>query len=215
MEDSDDRKRKKPEALVEDGLTSLNPPKFAKSQDEAAISKLDSRDSDGGATKPELVPKGEENGSVGEEAKQEEQLSSHSGGEGQGAKKNEALDPQGTGSSANGKDKEIVKDKGKGKILVESETEDDEEDGGVGGVDEDTDSDLSDDPLIEVDPANILPSWTRRRTAHSGPYPMSTVAGVDDDDDEDDDDISADEDDVNDDNDEDDDDDEDEDEDDD
>ncbi|CAN6472237.1 unnamed protein product [Victoria cruziana] len=192
MEDSDGRKRKKPESLLEDDLTRRNLPKVAKSQDEFGVTKIHRRDPDGGGAKPEFDSKGEENGSLGEEGKQGEQLGSHSGHESDRAKKNDALDPEGTSLAANGNEQEIVKDKGKGKIVVESETEDDddEESGGVGILDEDTDSDLSDDPLMEVDPANILPSWTRRRTAHSGRYSVPVAAGIEDTDDDDDDDVS-------------------------
>ncbi|KAM5582101.1 protein bfr2 [Rosa sericea] len=68
-------------------------------------------------------------------------------------------------------------DKGKG-ILIEEEDEDGEEDSDDddsssddGGSEfEDGDSDLSDDPLAEVDLDNILPSRTRRRQVQPGVY---------------------------------------------
>ncbi|KAK7845505.1 hypothetical protein CFP56_009225, partial [Quercus suber] len=74
--------------------------------------------------------------------------------------------------SENGDEKAVVDrkgkgimraDKGKGK-LIEEENDDDEDDGSDIGSDvSDGESDLSDDPLAEVDLDNILPSRTRRR----------------------------------------------------
>ncbi|KAL2529251.1 nucleolin [Forsythia ovata] len=59
-------------------------------------------------------------------------------------------------------------DKGKGKLIEESEDDDDDSsddhESELSGVD----SDLSDDPLAEVDMENILPSRTRRRAAQPG-----------------------------------------------
>lgn len=56
--------------------------------------------------------------------------------------------------------------KGKGKKKAD---DDDGDSGADNGVDED-DSDLSEDPLDEVNPDNILPSRTRRRTAQPVNY---------------------------------------------
>lgn len=60
--------------------------------------------------------------------------------------------------------------KGKGKLIQESDDDDSSDDdddshGGGGGVESDgnSSSDLSEDPLAEVDLDNILPSRTRRR----------------------------------------------------
>ncbi|KAF5479261.1 hypothetical protein F2P56_000097 [Juglans regia] len=64
------------------------------------------------------------------------------------------------------KGKGIVRDdKGKGKLKVEEEDADDDEDDDRGsGIDiSNSESDLLDDPLAEVDLDNILPSRTRRR----------------------------------------------------
>ncbi|XP_048434749.1 transcription initiation factor TFIID subunit 11 isoform X3 [Pyrus x bretschneideri] len=61
-------------------------------------------------------------------------------------------------------------DKGKGK-LVEEDDDDSDDDSSDGGSEfEDGDSDLSDDPLAEVDLDNILPSRTRRRQVQPGVY---------------------------------------------
>ena len=60
-------------------------------------------------------------------------------------------------------------DKGKGKMILEEEEDDDDDDDSDDGGDSDDDgSDFSDDPLMEVDLNNILPSRTRGRTASSG-----------------------------------------------
>ncbi|KAK7336139.1 hypothetical protein VNO77_16672 [Canavalia gladiata] len=80
-------------------------------------------------------------------------------------------------------------DKGKGKLIEEEDDDDsdddDSDDDGSGSGD---DSDFSDDPLAEVDLNNILPSRTRRRTAHSGVHIAGDTgnAGGEDDDDSDD-----------------------------
>uniref|UniRef100_A0A5B7ATQ6 Putative histone H2A.Z-specific chaperone CHZ1 n=1 Tax=Davidia involucrata TaxID=16924 RepID=A0A5B7ATQ6_DAVIN len=55
-------------------------------------------------------------------------------------------------------------DKGKGKLIEESDDSSD------GGSESDGDSDLSGDPLAEVDLDNILPSRTRRRAVQPGIY---------------------------------------------
>ncbi|GLU18701.1 hypothetical protein SLE2022_349860 [Rubroshorea leprosula] len=62
--------------------------------------------------------------------------------------------------------------KGKG-ILVEEEDDshdDDDDDPSDSEEESDGDSDLSDDPLAEVDLENILPSRTRRRVVQPGVY---------------------------------------------
>ncbi|KAI3442418.1 V-type proton ATPase subunit C [Psidium guajava] len=65
-------------------------------------------------------------------------------------------------------------DKGKGKMIVEEEEEDSgdssSDDCGSVGVPSESDSDLSDDPLAEVDLDNILPSRTRRQTSRPGVF---------------------------------------------
>ncbi|KAA8548278.1 hypothetical protein F0562_004461 [Nyssa sinensis] len=58
----------------------------------------------------------------------------------------------------------LREDKGKGKLIEESD------DSSVGVSESDGDSDLSDDPLAEVDLDNILPSRTRRRAVQPGIY---------------------------------------------
>lgn len=72
-------------------------------------------------------------------------------------------------------------DKGKGK-LIEEEDSDDSSDG---GNESEADSDLSDDPLAEVDLDNILPSRTRRRVVQPGFY-IANDPGNNGDDDSDD-----------------------------
>ncbi|KAG2709932.1 hypothetical protein I3843_04G002100 [Carya illinoinensis] len=66
-------------------------------------------------------------------------------------------------------------DKGKGKLILEDEDEDDGSDISNG------ESDLSDDPLAEVDLDNILPSRTRKRTIQPGVYIASDLGNNDDD----------------------------------
>ncbi|KAI3929686.1 hypothetical protein MKX01_025854 [Papaver californicum] len=80
-------------------------------------------------------------------------------------------------------EEEVVVDrKGKGKMIVEDEDDSDDDDDEFGGEElSDIDSDLSDDPLAEVDLDNILPSRTRRRV-----LPPPEEYRVDDLDDEDD-----------------------------
>ncbi|CAH8382908.1 unnamed protein product [Eruca vesicaria subsp. sativa] len=69
-------------------------------------------------------------------------------------------------------------DKGKGKLIEfdESESSDDEDEYG----DEYDESELSDDPLAEVDLDNILPSRTRRRSIQPGVYISSDLYDDDD-----------------------------------
>lgn len=69
--------------------------------------------------------------------------------------------------------------KGKGKKKTDSDDSD-----AVNGA-EDDDSDLSEDPLDEVNPDNILPSRTRRRTAQPVNYDFGS-GDLDEDDDSDD-----------------------------
>ncbi|XP_050946230.1 histone H2A.Z-specific chaperone CHZ1 [Cucumis melo] len=84
--------------------------------------------------------------------------------------------------AADRKGKGIMKDdKGKGK-LIEEDDDDDDEDSSDDGSDLDSEeSDLSDDPLAEVDLDNILPSRTRRRMVHPGVYFATDLANDDDD----------------------------------
>ncbi|KAI9084054.1 hypothetical protein K1719_034050 [Acacia pycnantha] len=81
----------------------------------------------------------------------------------------------------------MTADKGKGKLIEEDDEneEDSDDDSSDDGLVSDGDSDLSDDPLAEVDLNNILPSRTRRRTIHPGEY-IANDLGNDDDDDSDD-----------------------------
>lgn len=88
------------------------------------------------------------------------------------------------------KGKGIVRDdKGKGKLMVEEEDthddEDDQDDDSDSGTDiSNSESDLSDDPLAEVDLDNILPSRTRRRTVQPGVYVANDFGNNDDDSDD-------------------------------
>lgn len=93
-------------------------------------------------------------------------------------------------SEVDPKGKKIMRDdKGKGKLIVEEEEDDDSDDDSSDGGSEfdDGDSDLSDDPLAEVDLDNILPSRTRRKQVYPGVYIANDVGTGDDDDDDDDD----------------------------
>lgn len=88
-------------------------------------------------------------------------------------------------SSLNGKGRDekgkgIMKDKGKAKAKLEESSSDAE------GDSEDDGGDLSDDPLQEVDPSNILPSKTRRRASQPANYQFANISGDDDEDDDDD-----------------------------
>ncbi|XP_043703784.1 histone H2A.Z-specific chaperone CHZ1-like isoform X2 [Telopea speciosissima] len=76
----------------------------------------------------------------------------------------------------------MVEDKGKGKLKVENRSEDDSSDDGNPS---DEDTDLSDDPLAEVDLENIIPLRTRRRVAQPGAYIVNDPDGDDDSDDSD------------------------------
>ncbi|KAK2666043.1 hypothetical protein Ddye_004617 [Dipteronia dyeriana] len=82
-------------------------------------------------------------------------------------------------ADSNGEATEVDR-KGKG-ILIE-EGDDDDDDSSDGGSQSDGDSDLSDDPLAEVDLDNILPSRTRRKVIQPGDYIANDVGGPDDDD---------------------------------
>ncbi|XP_043704263.1 histone H2A.Z-specific chaperone CHZ1-like [Telopea speciosissima] len=76
----------------------------------------------------------------------------------------------------------MVEDKEKGKLKVENRSEDDSSDDGNPS---DEDTDLSDDPLAEVDLENILPLRTRRRVAQPGAYIVNDLGDDDDSDDSD------------------------------
>lgn len=73
--------------------------------------------------------------------------------------------------------------KGKGKMKGKKKADSDDSDAENGA--EDDDSDLSEDPLDEVNPDNILPSRTRRRTAQPVSYDFGS-GDLDEDDDSDD-----------------------------
>ncbi|XWS30559.1 hypothetical protein CRYUN_Cryun24cG0129100 [Craigia yunnanensis] len=80
--------------------------------------------------------------------------------------------------------------KGKG-ILIEEEKDsddddDDDDDSSDGGNESEGESDLSDDPLAEVDLDNILPSRTRRRVVQPGVYIAKDVGNNAEGDDSDD-----------------------------
>ncbi|EOY02912.1 hypothetical protein QUC31_017929 [Theobroma cacao] len=79
--------------------------------------------------------------------------------------------------------------KGKG-ILIEDakdsdDDDDDDDDSSDGGDESEGESDLSDDPLAEVDLDNILPSRTRRRVVQPGVYIAKDVGNNDESDDSD------------------------------
>ncbi|KAL6139378.1 hypothetical protein ACLB2K_057683 [Fragaria x ananassa] len=88
-------------------------------------------------------------------------------------------------SEADRKGKGIMRDdKGKGILIEEDDEDEDSSDSSSsssssdGGSEfEDGDSDLSDDPLAEVDLDNILPSRTRRRQVQPGFYIRSDNNG--------------------------------------
>ncbi|XP_041009069.1 nucleoplasmin-like protein ANO39 [Juglans microcarpa x Juglans regia] len=68
-------------------------------------------------------------------------------------------------------------DKGKGKLILEDDDEDEDDGSDISNGE----SDLSDDPLAEVDLDNILPSRTRKRTIQPGVYIASDLGNNDDD----------------------------------
>ncbi|TQD89692.1 hypothetical protein C1H46_024827 [Malus baccata] len=73
--------------------------------------------------------------------------------------------------------------------LVEEDDDDSDDDSSDGGSEfEDGDSDLSDDPLAEVDLDNILPSRTRRRQVQPGVYIANDIGNEEEDDSDDSDD---------------------------
>ena len=79
-------------------------------------------------------------------------------------------------------------DKGKGILIEEDDEDEDSSDDSSSSSSEfeDGDSDLSDDPLAEVDLDNILPSRTRRRQVQPGVYIRSDNNGKSNNDDSDD-----------------------------
>ncbi|XP_031253302.1 prostatic spermine-binding protein isoform X2 [Pistacia vera] len=82
----------------------------------------------------------------------------------------------------------VLDRKGKG-ILIEEEddeNDDDDDDSSDGGTQSDSDSDLSDDPLAELDLDNILPSRTRRKVIQPGKYIANDLGNDDDDSDSED-----------------------------
>eukprot|EP00249_Psilotum_nudum_P015875 c25565_g1_i1 orf=487-1197(-) len=113
-----------------------------------------------------------------DELSDEEALENSSMEEGNSPVKNEGKG-KGIMSSSMGKD-----DKGKGKTAA-VETSDDSSNEGV--YDEDDASDLSDDPLDEVDLSNILPTRTRGRPNQPTHFNLGDLKDEDDDDDDDDD----------------------------
>ncbi|XVE67627.1 hypothetical protein DITRI_Ditri09bG0003000 [Diplodiscus trichospermus] len=112
---------------------------------------------------PEFVPEKEESGIDAEEEEEEE------------AEEDEDDDFE---DEDNDHDEEedgnaAVDRKGKGVLIEEekdSDDDDDSDDSSDGGNESDGESDLSDDPLAEVDLDNILPSRTRRRVVQPGVY---------------------------------------------
>ncbi|KAE8707660.1 Long chain base2 isoform 1 [Hibiscus syriacus] len=80
--------------------------------------------------------------------------------------------------------------KGKGILIEEENDSDDEDDDGDdssdGGAESEGESDLSDDPLAEVDLDNILPSRTRRRVVRPGVHIAKEVGNKGEADDNDD-----------------------------
>ncbi|KAJ0256852.1 hypothetical protein HA466_0078200 [Hirschfeldia incana] len=102
-----------------------------------------------------------EEGGVGEEDEDEEEEEDEEDDEEDEEDSTEAeIDRKGKGISR--------EDKGKGKLIeIDSSDDSDDEDEDGGEYDE---SELSDDPLAEVDLDNILPSRTRRRSIQPGVY---------------------------------------------
>ena len=97
---------------------------------------------------------------------------------------------------SNEKGPAILVDKGKGKMVVldeedDDDSSDDDDESRDGALGEDDESDLSDDPLAEVDLSNILPSKTRRKHPPvPGAYLVNDADEDDEDDDDDDDEVS-------------------------
>ena len=114
-----------------------------------------------------------------------------SGGEEDASEDEDGAEKSNGQAMADRKGKGILSgDKGKGKLIVDEEDEDDgNDDSSSGGSDleDGGDSDLSDDPLAEVDLDNILPSRTRRRQVQPGVYIANDLGNNDDDDDDSDD----------------------------
>ncbi|KAL5797261.1 hypothetical protein ACOSQ2_002081 [Xanthoceras sorbifolium] len=82
---------------------------------------------------------------------------------------------------SNGEATEVDR-KGKGILIEEGDDEsDDDDDSSDGDSLSDGGSDLSDDPLAEVDLDNILPSRTRRKVIQPGEYIANDLGGDDDD----------------------------------
>ncbi|KAJ0052530.1 hypothetical protein Pint_02530 [Pistacia integerrima] len=79
----------------------------------------------------------------------------------------------------------VLDRKGKG-ILIEEEDDENDDDSSDGGTQSDSDSDLSDDPLAELDLDNILPSRTRRKVIQPGKYIANDLGNDDDDSDSED-----------------------------
>ena len=79
----------------------------------------------------------------------------------------------------------LVEDKGKGKLIEEKEDDEDDGDSSDGAAQSDGDSDLSEDPLAEVDLENILPTRTRRRVVQPGVYLANDLPDEEDSDDSD------------------------------
>ncbi|XP_044502454.1 histone H2A.Z-specific chaperone CHZ1-like [Mangifera indica] len=80
----------------------------------------------------------------------------------------------------------VVDRKGKGILIEEEDDESDDEDGDSSDGGSDGDSELSDDPLAEVDLENILPSRTRRKVIQPGEYIANDLGDEDDDSDSED-----------------------------
>lgn len=134
--------------------------------------------SEGKTQEPENL---KSNSSVTEEKNDELEGNAYPDGEDEDEDEEEEYEEEEDGEKPNGesevdrKGKGIMRDdKGKGILIEEDEDDEDDDsddDSSDGGSEfEDGDSDLSDDPLAEVDLDNILPSRTRRRQVQPGVY---------------------------------------------
>jgi hypothetical protein len=173
--------KRKPDSPLLDG--SDDPRRLSKTsrldQDQNPNPGHDSSDENG--KKEKVVDKGEAKRIVQEAEQEPDQNLDHS---------NDALADKGKGEMFEQEQEELDQkpkpsskayvDKGKGKMIVEEEEDSSDE----ACVSSGSDSEYSDDPLMEVDLNNILPSRTRR---WAPPVPGSYLIPPDDVDDEDDD----------------------------
>lgn len=145
-------------------------------EDDSKKQKLDISDNNSSVVEDELDA--DEGESDSDEDDGEEDSGSEEGDDsGQSDDQAEVVDRKGKGI--------LVEDKGKGKLIAEEEHEDeddDDDDSSNGAAQSDDDSDLSEDPLAEVDLDNILPTRTRRRVVQPGVYLANDLPEEDSDD---------------------------------